>query len=123
MHLFAGMYVEMIGLGYSRQPRQQGAEMNFILFILARRQMGADASAVAFHDGFGDGKPDAVAAACPCAGIVRSVKTVEQARNLIGLQVLTGVLHLETEEAFFLVQGHSDRAVRQAIFDCVIQQN
>ena len=67
MHLFAGMYVEMIGLGYSRQPRQQGAEVNFILFILARRQMGADASAVAFHDGFGDGKPDAVAAACPCA--------------------------------------------------------
>jgi len=117
------MYVEMIGLGYSRQPRQQGAEMNFILFILARRQMGADASAVAFYDGFGDGKPDAVAAACPCAGIVRSVKTVEQARNLIGLQVFTGVLHLETEEAFFLVQGHSDRAVRQAIFDCVIQQN
>ena len=54
MHLFAGMYVEMIGLGYSRQPRQQGAEVNFILFILARRQMGADASAVAFHDGFGD---------------------------------------------------------------------
>ena len=51
MHLFAGMYVEMIGLGYSRQPRQQGAEVNFILFILARRQMGADASAVAFHDG------------------------------------------------------------------------
>ncbi len=42
MHLFAGMYVEMmIGLGYSRQPRQQGAEVNFILFILARRQMGA----------------------------------------------------------------------------------
>ena len=54
MHLFAGMYVEMIGLGYSRQPRQQGAEVNFILFILARRQMGADASAVAFHDGFGE---------------------------------------------------------------------
>ena len=42
--------------------------MNLILVIFARHQMGADASAMAFHDGFGDGKPDAVAAACPDAG-------------------------------------------------------
>ena len=57
--------------------------MNLILSVCVWGQMGADASTVAFYDGFGDGKPDAVAAACARPGIIRPVKTVEQVRNLL----------------------------------------